>query len=160
VADEKTNTKAPQEPAREPAPPLQMEVTARPITPIGNLVGFATVKFNDVFVVEDFKILHGEKGMFVGMPSKPDKTSKTGYRDTAKPITAEFRTELTGAVVEAYHSAVEKLKDRAANLATPDKQPEKPSIQKQLADGKEQAAKDNAALPTPGKGDKTPPVER
>ena len=141
MAEEKNNTKAPpeheqgntvpQEPAREPAPPLQLEVTARPITPIGNLVGFATVKFNDVFVVEDFKILQGEKGMFVGMPSKPDKTSKTGYRDTAKPIAAEFRTELTGAVVEAYHNAVEKLKDRAAAVAAP----EKPSIQKQLVDG-------------------------
>ena len=81
--------------------PLKLDVTARPIEPKGNLVGFASIKFNDAFVVEDFKILQSDKGIFVGMPSKPDKTSKTGYRDTAKPITAEFRKELTGAVVAA-----------------------------------------------------------
>ena len=42
---------SPQETTKEAAPPLQLEVTARPITPIGNLVGFASVKFNDCFVV-------------------------------------------------------------------------------------------------------------
>ena len=152
MADEENNVKAISE--HEPTPPLQLEITARPITPIGNLVGFASVKFNDCFVVEDFKILQGEKGMFVGMPSKPDKTSKTGYRDTAKPITAEFRTELTGAITEAYHEAVEQLQARAAAIAAPGKQAEKPSINKQLADGAKQAAIDNAALPIAEKGSK------
>ncbi|MFQ9663010.1 MAG: septation protein SpoVG family protein [[Clostridium] symbiosum] len=93
---------------------LKLEVAARPIEPIKNLVGFASVKFNDCFVVEDFKILQSDKGLFVGMPSKPDKSSKYGYRDTAKPITAEFRKELHGAILEAYQQEVEKLQARAA----------------------------------------------
>ena len=138
---------APQETTKEAAPPLQLEVNARPIAPIGNLVGFASVKFNDAFVVEDFKILQNDKGMFIGMPSKPDKNSNTGYRDTAKPITADFRKELTGAVIEAYHAAVEKIQTQAANLAPT-------SIKQQLADGAEQAAKDNATRPAPDKGAK------
>jgi DNA-binding cell septation regulator SpoVG len=125
-----------------------IEVTARPITPIKNLVGFASVKFNDSFVVEDFKILQSDKGMFVGMPSKPDKSSKTGYRDTAKPITADFRTELTGAIIEAYHAEVEQLKTRAATIAEPKPQ----TIKQQLAEGAKQAAKDNAARTAPDKG--------
>jgi len=129
-----------------------IEVTARPITPIKNLVGFATVKFNDNFVVEDFKILQNEKGIFVGMPSKPDKNSEKGYRDTAKPITAAFRTELTEAVTEAYHAAVEKLQNRAANVTPPQ------SIKEQLADGAKQAAKGNANRPAPTKT--TPNAER
>ena len=122
------------------ATPPEIEVHARPIAPIGNLVGFASVKFNDAFVVEDFKILQNEKGMFVGMPSKPDGNG--GYRDTAKPITADFRSQLTEAVVVAYQAAVVRIQEKAANLAPP-------SIKQQLAEGAEQAAKDNAARPAP-----------
>ena len=145
-------------PVQEPettAPALKLEVTARPIEPIGNLVGFASIKFNDCFVVDDFKILQNEKGMFVGMPSKPDKDSDTGYRDTAKPITAEFRKELIGAIATAYHAAVEKLQARAAAVSAPEQ-----SIPKQLAEGAKQAAKDNTALPAPEHDGKTPGAER
>ena len=85
------------------------------------------MKINDCFVVEDFKILQNDKGLFVGMPSKPDKSSKYGYRDTAKPITAEFRKQLHGAILEAYQQEVEKLQARAAAVRqTPP--PEKESI--------------------------------
>ena len=70
-------------PAQEAAP-MKLDVSVRAIQPMGNLLGFASVKFNDCFVVEDFKILQTDKGLYVGMPSKPDKTSRTGYRDTAK----------------------------------------------------------------------------
>ena len=60
------------------APPMKLDVSVRAIEPKGNLLGFANVKFNDCFVVEDFKILQTDKGLYVGMPSKPDKSSKTG----------------------------------------------------------------------------------
>lgn len=149
----------PQEAEQQPeqvAMPLKLDVTARPIEPKGTLVGFASIKFNDAFVVEDFKIIQSDKGMFVGMPSKPDKTSRTGYRDTAKPITAEFRKELTGAVVAAYHAEVAKLQTRAAAVTAP----EKKSIPEQLAEGKKQAAKENAARPAPVKASKTKSAER
>jgi len=116
--------------------PLKLAVTARLIEPKGNLVGFASLKLNDCFVIDDFKILQNDKGIFVGMPSKPDKTSKTGYRDTSRPITKEFRAELTEAVTAAYHAEFEKLQTRAAAIASPEKQ----SIPKQLAEGAEQAA--------------------
>lgn len=140
---------APQEP-EQAALPLKLDVSVRPIDPIKNLIGFANVKINDCFVVEDFKILQSEKGLFVGMPSKPDKNSRTGYRDTAKPITKEFRAELTEAVISAYHVEVEKLQARAAAVAAPEKE----SIPKQLAEGKKRAAKENAARPAPEKSDK------
>lgn len=123
---------------------LKLDVTARPIEPIKNLVGFANVKINDCFVVEDFKILQSDKGLYVGMPSKPDKNSRTGYRDTAKPITAEFRKELHGAILEAYQREIEKLQARAAAVRqTPP--PEKESIKGQLEAGAKKAAKENAA---------------
>lgn len=128
--------------------PMKLDVTARPIEPKGNLVGFASLRINDSFVIDDFKILQSEKGIFVGMPSKPDKTSKTGYRDTARPITKEFRAELTEAVTAAYHAEVEKIQARAAAIPAPEKQ----SIPKQIAEGKKQAAKENAARPASSKG--------
>ena len=88
------------------APPMKLDVSVRAIEPKGNLLGFANVKFNDCFVVEDFKILQTDKGLYVGMPSKPDKSSKTGYRDTAKPITGEFRKQLHGAILTAYSAEI------------------------------------------------------
>ena len=43
------------------APPMKLDVSVRAIEPKGNLLGFANVKFNDCFVVEDFKILQTDK---------------------------------------------------------------------------------------------------
>lgn len=151
--DDKTSI--PQE-TEQAAMPMKLDVTARPIEPKGNLVGFANLKINDSFVIEDFKILQSDKGFFVGMPSKPDKTSKTGYRDTSRPITKEFRAELTEAVTAAYHADLEKLQTRAAAIASPEKQ----SIPKQLAEGAKQAAQENAARPAPAKASKTKNAER
>lgn len=154
-SEKTTNGQAPEQDAA-PVLLMKLDVTARPIEPKGNLVGFASLKINDSLVIDDFKILQSDKGIFVGMPSKPDRNSKIGYRDTARPITKEFRVELTEAVKAAYHEALEKLQSRAT--AAPSK--EKPSIQKQLADSGKQAAKDNAALPAFEKGGKAKNAKR
>lgn len=156
MSDEKTTTG--QAPEQEGAPvlPMKLDVSVRPIEPKGNLVGFASLKINDSFVIDDFKILQGDKGLFVGMPSKPDRNSKTGYRDTARPITKEFRAELTGAVTTAYREAVEKLQARAAAVPAAEKQ----SIQKQLTNGEKQAEKDSTSRPFPEKGGRVKNAER
>lgn len=158
MSDKKINPAQEQETAQEAgstALPMKLDVTVRPIEPKGNLVGFASLKINDSFVIDDFKVLQNDKGIFVGMPSKPDKNSKTGYRDTARPITKEFRAELTEAVVTAYHAEVERLQARAAAVAAPEKQ----SFKEQLAEGAKQAAKENSSRPAPAKG-KTKNAER
>ena len=64
-----------------PAAPIKLDVSVRVIEPVKNLMGFASVKFNDCFVVENLKIVQGSKGLFLGMPSQPD--GKGGYRDMA-----------------------------------------------------------------------------
>mgnify|MGYP000789158793 FL=1 len=83
-----------------PAAPLKLDVSVRVIEPVKNLMGFASVKFNDCFVVENLKIVQGSKGLFVGMPSQPD--GKGGYRDMAYPVTKEFREQLNTAVLQAF----------------------------------------------------------
>ena len=45
-----------------PAAPIKLDVSVRVIEPVKNLMGFASVKFNDCFVVENLKIVQGSKG--------------------------------------------------------------------------------------------------
>ena len=90
-----------------PAAPLKLDVSVRVIEPVKNLMGFASVKFNDCFVVENLKIVQGSKGLFVGMPSQPD--GKGGYRDMAYPVTKEFREQLNTAVLQAYEVKLEQM---------------------------------------------------
>ena len=49
---------------------MKLDVDVRLIEPRGNLMGFANVTVNDCLRIDDFKVLQGEKGLFVGMPSK------------------------------------------------------------------------------------------
>jgi len=74
MSDEKNAM--PQEAAQDSTPtlPVKLDVTVRPIEPMGNLLAFASLKINDCFVIDDFKVLQSDKGLFVGMPSKPDKS--------------------------------------------------------------------------------------
>ena len=51
--------------------------------------GIASVLLDDCFAVHDIRIIEGDNGLFIAMPSRP--TSTGGYRDTAHPINAETR---------------------------------------------------------------------
>lgn len=66
------------------------------------LRAFANVTFDDCFVVRGLKIVEGNEGLFVTMPSRrrPDGT----YQDVAHPVTNEARNEIESAVLEAYQS--------------------------------------------------------
>lgn len=130
------------------APAMKLDIDVRLIEPRGNLLGFANVTVGDSLRIDDFKVLQGEKGLFVGMPSKAqNKDGKTTYYDTVRPVTKEFRAALNEAVVEAYHAEVERLQTRAAAVS-------KPSIMQQIAEGAKEAAKENAARPAPAKTSK------
>lgn len=127
------------------APAMKLAVDVRLIEPRGNLLGFANVTVGDSLRIDDFKVLQSDKGLFVGMPSKAQvKDGKTNYYETVRPVTKEFRAELTEAVVTAYHAEVEKLQARAAAISAP-------PISQQLAEGAKEAAKENAARPAPAK---------
>ena len=121
--------------------PLKLDVSVRVIEPVKNLMGFASVKFNDCFVVENLKIIQGSKGLFVGMPSAPD--GKGGYRETAKPITKEFREELNAAVLEAYEAKLEQMAERGSVGRA--------SISDQLKAGKEAVEQAKAEKPQKAK---------
>jgi len=121
---------------------LKLDVNVRPITPKNNLLAFASVKIADCFVVDNIKIVAGDKGLFVDMPSAQD--SKGKFHDICFPVTAEFRSQLNNAVLDSYAAAVEKVQGigEAQREFT-----EKPSIKDQLREGAKASAERAAAMP-------------
>ena len=65
--------------------------------------GIASVLLDDCFAVHDIRIIEGDNGLFIAMPSRP--TSTGGYRDIAHPINAETRQIFEKAILEAYENA-------------------------------------------------------
>lgn len=70
----------------------------------GRLKAVGSITFDDCFVVHDVRVLEGEKGMFVAMPSK--KMPNGMFRDIAHPINIEARAMIDKEVVAAYEEAV------------------------------------------------------
>ena len=65
--------------------------------------GIASVLLDDSFAVHDIRIIEGEKGLFIAMPSK--KTPTGEYRDIAHPINPEVRSMFEEAILKAYDEA-------------------------------------------------------
>ena len=65
--------------------------------------GIASVLLDDGFAVHDIRIIEGDKGLFIAMPSR--KTATGGYRDIAHPINPEVRAMFEEAILEAYEKA-------------------------------------------------------
>ena len=69
------------------------------------LKAYADVTFQGSFVVHGLKIIDGQKGMFVAMPSR--KMPDGEYKDIAHPITPELRKEITDTVIAKYNEVME-----------------------------------------------------
>ena len=123
---------------------VPIEVSVRPIEPQGKLIGFASVNIGGI-VIDDFKVVNGKNGIFLGEPSKPDPTTRTGYRSTARVTNRALQERLSAAAADGYNMAVEKLIARAEALRP------KP-IREQMANAAKEAAKENATRPAPAKG--------
>ena len=63
--------------------------------------GIASVLIDDSFAVHDIRIIDGDIGLFIAMPSR--KTATGGYRDIAHPINPEVRAMFEQAVIDAYN---------------------------------------------------------
>ena len=64
------------------------------------LKGVASVTFDDCFVVHDIKVIEGNEGYFIAMPSR--KTADGEYKDIAHPIKTETREQLIKAILSAF----------------------------------------------------------
>ena len=66
----------------------------------GKLKAYVDITFEESFVVHGLKIIEGQNGLFVAMPSR--RMPNGEFKDIAHPITLELRSELTRVVLEAY----------------------------------------------------------
>lgn len=65
--------------------------------------GIASVLLDDSFAVHDIRIIEGDNGLFIAMPSR--KTATGGYRDIAHPINPDIRKLFEDAILKAYNEA-------------------------------------------------------
>jgi stage V sporulation protein G len=76
------------------------EVRIRKIAGKGKLRAFASITFNKEFVIHDLKVIDGNKGLFVAMPSKRGKDGE--YKDIAHPIVTATREAIQKRVLQEY----------------------------------------------------------
>ncbi len=69
------------------------------------LKAYADITFDDCFVIHGLKIIDGQKGMFVAMPSRRMPSGE--FKDIAHPITPETRKEITDVVIDYYNKNLE-----------------------------------------------------
>ena len=82
------------------------DVRVRKIAKEGKMKAIVSITIDDEFVVHDIKIIEGQYGLFIAMPSR--KVSEGEFRDIAHPINAEMRHELQDEILKAYEEAREK----------------------------------------------------
>ena len=85
-----------------------MEVTEVKVFPVqeDRLKAYVTITFDNCFVVRDLKVISGNNGLFVAMPSKKRKDGT--YRDTAHPLNNQTREMIESKVLEEYNKEIQK----------------------------------------------------
>lgn len=97
-----------------------MEVTdvrLRRVNSEGRMRAIASITFDDEFVVHDIRVIDGDNGLFVAMPSK--RTPDGEFRDIAHPINSNTRAKIQAAVLKRYHreSEEEEVKFEEAGVS-------------------------------------------
>ena len=85
-------------------------VSVRKIEKEGSrMKGIASVLLDDSFAVHDIRIIEGDNGLFIAMPSR--KTATGGYRDIAHPINPEVRSMFEEEILKAYNEAEDPVSE-------------------------------------------------
>ena len=82
------------------------DVRVRKVTKEGKLKAVVSITMDDEFVVHDIKVIEGEKGLFIAMPSK--KATDGEYRDIAHPINSGTRERIQTMILEKYEEALKE----------------------------------------------------
>ena len=80
------------------------DVRVRRVAKEGKLKAVVSITMDDEFVVHDIKVIDGEKGLFIAMPSK--KATDGEYRDIAHPINSKTREDLQNLILSRYEQAL------------------------------------------------------
>jgi stage V sporulation protein G len=80
------------------------DIRMRKIEKEGKMKAVASITIDDEFVVHDIKVIEGEKGLFIAMPSR--KATDCEYKDIAHPIRSETRALLQDKILEKYKTEI------------------------------------------------------
>lgn len=82
------------------------DVRVRKITTGGKMKAVVSITLDNEFVVHDIKVIEGDKGLFIAMPSK--KAADGEYRDIAHPINSATRESIQRIILEKYENTLEE----------------------------------------------------
>ena len=80
------------------------DVRIRKIAKDGKMKAIVSITLDDEFVVHDIKVIEGEKGLFIAMPSR--KTTTGEYKDIAHPINSQTREQIQDIILKEYLRAL------------------------------------------------------
>lgn len=78
------------------------DVRIRKVEKEGKMRAVVSITIDDEFVVHDIKVIEGEKGLFIAMPSR--KATDGEYRDIAHPINSQTRERIQQIILEHYQA--------------------------------------------------------
>ena len=81
------------------------DVRIRKVEKEGKMKAVVSITIDEEFVVHDIKVIEGEKGLFIAMPSR--KAVDGEYRDIAHPINSDTRDRIQNLILEKYRGAVD-----------------------------------------------------
>lgn len=87
------------------------DIRIRRISKEGKMKAVVSITFDNAFVVHDIKIIEGEKGLFIAMPSR--KAADGEYRDIAHPINSETRDTVQSMVLRRYEELMDEVEEEA-----------------------------------------------
>ena len=79
------------------------DVRVRKITKEGKMKAIVSITIDDEFVVHDIKVIDGQNGLFIAMPSR--KIGNGEFRDVAHPLSSETRNRIRDAIFAEYEKA-------------------------------------------------------
>lgn len=82
------------------------DVRIRKVTKEGKLKAVVSITLDDEFVVHDIKVIEGDKGLFISMPSR--KTTDGEYRDIAHPINSTTRDRIQELILSRYQQLLDE----------------------------------------------------
>lgn len=80
------------------------DIRIRKVVKDGKLKAVASITLDNEFTIHDIKVIEGDKGLFIAMPSR--KSSDGEYRDIAHPINSETRERLQTAILDRYEFVI------------------------------------------------------
>ena len=91
------------------------DVRVRKVATEGKLKAVVSITMDEEFVVHDIKVIEGEKGLFIAMPSK--KALDGEYRDIAHPINSATRERIQSIILEKYEEALSQEAEAEPEMA-------------------------------------------